>query len=102
MGCRARPWWREYWSIRPPTGSCGLLIGVVDLGGRVRVFDRYHKPGAVRDGTIKDRSWGRERGKPIWWFTVDLDDFPGEGWVFGPGELNAPDAPDSTGDHSQK
>jgi hypothetical protein len=65
-------------------------------GDRVRVFDHYHEPGAVRDGTIRDRSWGRDRGKPIWRFTVDLDDFPGEGWVFEPGQLNAPGVPDST------
>jgi hypothetical protein len=61
---------------------------------RVRVFDHYHEPGVVRDGTIKDKSWGRDRGKPIWWFTVEFDGFPGEGWVFGPGQINAPGVPD--------
>jgi hypothetical protein len=56
-------------------------------GMRVQVFNRYEKPGQTRRGVIVSRSWGRDRGKPIWWFTVKMDGVEGE-WVFGPGQLN--------------
>lgn len=59
-------------------------------GMRVQVLNRYEKPPSVRSGVVTNRSWGRERGAPIYWFTVRLDGVDGE-WVFGPGELLMPD-----------
>jgi hypothetical protein len=57
---------------------------------RVKVFNRYETPGAWRVGTIIERSWGRDRGKPIYHFTVKMDDVDGH-WVFDPGQLFAED-----------
>lgn len=55
---------------------------------RVRMFDRQSPTREIRDGVIKDRSWGRDRGKPIWYFSVLFDGdtetrtyVPGEIWV---------------------
>jgi hypothetical protein len=55
---------------------------------RVKLFDRYHPALGMRDGVIKERSWGRDRGKPIWWFVVAFDG-DSDKWVFGPGEIAA-------------
>jgi hypothetical protein len=55
-------------------------------GMRVRLWDK--RKGEMRDGVIKERSWGRERRKPIWWFTVRFDGDT-ESWVYGPGEIAA-------------
>ncbi|WP_327132000.1 hypothetical protein OG311_13500 [Streptomyces sp. NBC_01343] len=55
-------------------------------GMRVRMYDRDSPTQETRDGVIKNRSWGRERGKPIWWFTV-LFDGDTEERVYKPGEI---------------
>ncbi|MCA1218845.1 hypothetical protein [Streptomyces sp. 8L] len=57
---------------------------------RVRVWNRYEERPQIREGTIRERSWGRDRGKPIYWFSVKLDGIEGT-WVFGPGELAKPE-----------
>lgn len=59
-------------------------------GMRVQVWNRYEKPGQIRVGKIIDRSWGRDKGAPIYWFTVKMDGVE-DSWVFGPGELSQPD-----------
>lgn len=66
-------------------------------GMRVIVFNKYETPGQKRCGIIVDRSWGRDRGKPIWWFGVKMDNVDGL-WAFGPGELRAcpPDESEET------
>lgn len=61
----------------------------VQIGTRVRLSNRYETPPRVREGTIVGKSWGRDRGKPIYWFSVEFDDLDGQ-WVFGPGEVGAP------------
>ncbi|WGX94516.1 hypothetical protein [Nocardioides sp. L-11A] len=58
-------------------------------GMRVRVWNRYEEPGQWRIGTIVDRSWGRDRGAPIYRFTVEMDGVEGD-WVFEPGQLHSP------------
>ncbi|MFI2757820.1 hypothetical protein ACH5A3_02920 [Streptomyces echinatus] len=50
------------------------------------MFDNQDPSRAIRDGVIKDRSWGRDRGKPIWWFTVVFDGDT-EARVYSPGEI---------------
>lgn len=42
----------------------------------------------VRDGVIKNRSWGRDRGKPIWYFEV-LFDGDAEVRIYTPGFMAA-------------
>ena len=37
------------------------------------MMDNQSPTREVRDGVIKDRSWGRDRGKPIWYFDVLFD-----------------------------
>jgi hypothetical protein len=59
-------------------------------GMRVKVWNRYETPSRMRLGTIVDRSWGRDKGAPIYWFTVEMDGIEG-GWVFGPSELQQPE-----------
>ncbi|MFF9210469.1 hypothetical protein [Streptomyces sp. NPDC014791] len=56
-------------------------------GMRVRMYDRDSPTREIRDGVIKNRSWGRERGKPIWWFEV-LFDGDTEVRVYKPGEIH--------------
>ncbi|CDR09632.1 hypothetical protein [Streptomyces iranensis] len=57
-------------------------------GMRVRMIDNRNPARQTRDGVIKDRSWGRDRGKPIWWFTVVFDgDDDTEERVYSPGEI---------------
>jgi hypothetical protein len=56
-------------------------------GMRVRVFHARGTPPDWHVGTIVDRSWGRERGKPIYRFTVQLDGIDGT-WIFNPGQLH--------------
>ncbi|MFF4166886.1 hypothetical protein [Streptomyces sp. NPDC001741] len=53
-------------------------------GTRVRMADNQDAGKAVRDGVIKNRSWGRDRGKPIWYFEV-LFDGDSEVRVYTPG-----------------
>lgn len=55
-------------------------------GMRIRMVDTDAVPAVERDGVIKGRSWGRDRGKPIWWFEV-LFDGDTEARVFGPGRI---------------
>lgn len=59
-------------------------------GMRVRVWNGYEQPGQWRNGTIVDRSWGRDRGEPIYRFTVEMEGVEGR-WVFEPGQLHAPE-----------
>ncbi|WP_432030821.1 hypothetical protein [Streptomyces sp. 1222.5] len=56
-------------------------------GVRVRMFDNQDRAQIIRDGMIKKRSWGRDRGKPIWWFEV-LFDGDTEVRVYGPGQIH--------------
>jgi hypothetical protein len=58
-------------------------------GMRVRVFNHYTEPHGMREGTITSRSWGRDKGKPIWRFSVAMDGIEGE-WSFEPGHLLPP------------
>jgi len=50
------------------------------------MFDPKATPPVMRDGVIKDRSWGRDRGKPIWYFDV-LFDGDSEVRVFHPSHM---------------
>ncbi|MGW2044653.1 hypothetical protein ACWCPF_05650 [Streptomyces sp. NPDC001858] len=50
------------------------------------MLDTQAVPPVLRDGVIKDRSWGRERRKPIWHFEV-LFDGDTATRVFGPGHI---------------
>jgi hypothetical protein len=61
------------------------------VGMRVKVWNRYETPGQLREGVIVHRSWGRDRGAPIYWFRVRLDGLENV-CVFGPGDLQQPDA----------
>ncbi|MFD6684168.1 hypothetical protein [Micromonospora parva] len=59
-------------------------------GMRVRMVDNLSPGREVRNGVIKDRSWGRERRKPIWNFLVLFDgDKPEAVRVYGPGSIGA-------------
>ncbi|WP_157371508.1 hypothetical protein [Angustibacter sp. Root456] len=60
------------------------------VGDRVTVWNHYEEPSRLRHGVIVNRSWGRERGKPIYWFTLQLEGVEGT-WVFGPGALQVPE-----------
>ncbi|MFE2433327.1 hypothetical protein [Streptomyces sp. NPDC059409] len=53
---------------------------------RVRMIDNRDPARTIRDGVIKDRSWGRDRGKPIWYFQV-LFDGDTEVRVYPPGYI---------------
>lgn len=57
---------------------------------RVVVHNTYERPARYREGRIVDRSWGRERGIPIYRFTVRLDEVEGR-FVFERGQLAHPD-----------
>lgn len=59
-------------------------------GMRVRVLNRYETPGQMRNGVIVSRSWGRDKGSPIYWFEVRMHGVDGT-WVFGPGALLRPE-----------
>ncbi|MDX2692944.1 hypothetical protein [Streptomyces ipomoeae] len=52
------------------------------------MVDTKAAPPVERDGVIKDRSWGRDRGKPIWWFQV-LFDGDTEARVYHPSSIHA-------------
>ena len=60
------------------------------VGMPVRVHNHYETPPQMREGVIVSRSWGRDRGKPIYRFVVEMEGVEG-GWVFNPGELNQPE-----------
>lgn len=57
-------------------------------GTRVRMPDNQSPTREIRDGVIKDRSWGRDRGKPIWYFEV-LFDGDTEARSYGPSVMHS-------------
>ncbi|MEU9968019.1 hypothetical protein [Streptomyces malaysiensis] len=59
-------------------------------GMRVAVCNTKERPARYREGRIVDRSWGREGGRPIYRFSVQLDNVEGQ-YIFNPEELRAPD-----------
>lgn len=61
-------------------------------GARVKVFHRHGEPPAWHTGVIAERSWGRDKGRAIYWFNVVMDGVAGT-WVFGPGQLFPEDHP---------
>lgn len=57
-------------------------------GMRVRMPDNQSASREMRDGVIKDRSWGRDRGNPIWYFSV-LFDGDTETRIYTPGSMQS-------------
>ncbi|MFG3492991.1 hypothetical protein [Streptomyces sp. NPDC047972] len=52
------------------------------------MLDNQSPTREIRDGVIKDRSWGRDRGKPIWYFEIVFDGDQ-ESRIYTPGHIAA-------------